>query len=83
MSVFKVKSRESVIANNLAGDLHITVDATTPGPSGDGGSKGGNLESPDNPARKSRTRWARESIMALVRRRSTVDKQEAAAKDGT
>lgn len=70
LSLFKSKSREDAFASVHEDDVEPTFIGGVPdqddnkGTSADGGAE---------PTKKSRTRWARESIMAMVRRRSTVD----------
>lgn len=76
LSLFKSKPPEDTIAS-------VPEDQIGSGSSGppEDDSKGAIAEDGTEPIKKSRTRRARESIMAMVRRRSTVDIKEEEAKD--
>ena len=83
LSIFKSTALVSTVATASAGDVNVSVDAAGQNLSRDGatldGSKVASGDGRSVPVRKSRTHrahWARESLLALVRRRSTVDRKE-------
>lgn len=83
LSMFRSKAIDET--GPTAGDGNVSVAVTGWNPSNGGGATeratSGDGDGGSEPARKSRTHWARESIMAMVRRRSTVERKDEQAQE--